>query len=99
MLTGGSANQLELDRSAPAGLACLVLGLAATNTPLLGGILVPNPLVTLVLVTDAEGRSTYPLAWPTGAPAGVPLHAQAWLLDPPQPSGVAASNAVRGISQ
>lgn len=76
-----------------------MLGLAAANTPLLGGVLVPAPLVTVIVPIDTEGRAAYALAWPSGVPSGVPLHTQVWLLDPPQPAGVAASNGLLGSSR
>ena len=98
-LVAGSVNRLDLDRAAPGAVGLLVLGLAAGNSPLLGGVLVPAPLVTVIVPIDAEGRAVYALGWPSGVPAGVPLHAQVWLLDPPQPAGVAASNGLLGLSR
>lgn len=45
------------------------------------------------------GQLSLPLAWPGGLPAGFELTFQAWLGDPAAPAGLAASNALVGISR
>jgi hypothetical protein len=89
----------HLERGAPAQPSLLCLGFNRQDQPLLGGTLVPGPVVaTLLQVSDGNGRATWRTTMPASVPSGIPVYAQAWLLDPPASQGVAASNAVRAVS-
>lgn len=82
-------------RSAP---AVLVLGVSAVTLPIFGGTLVPSPDVILPLSIDVAGHGAF--AFTQGAPMapGTRIYAQAWILDAAGPAGLAASNAVVGVS-
>jgi hypothetical protein len=77
----------------------LVLGGTRLDLPLLGGVLVPNPLIAEVLgATGADGTGTLILPVPIRFPQAAALYLQAWLPDATAPFLVAATDAVRGIA-
>lgn len=98
--TGAAAVTLELSNARPASNAWFVLGTSRVNLPLLGGVLVPAPdLVLGALTLSQSGTLSLPLTWPAGSPRGFELTFQAWIGDPAAPAGLAASNALVGISR
>jgi hypothetical protein len=97
-LTTGSGNQLALTDAAPSAPAVLVFGFTALMAPFKGGTMVPKPDLLLPLPTNAAGGASLPFTWPAGAPAGITLHFQAWILDAAAVNGFAASNGIAGVS-
>jgi len=90
---------LTLVDAAPGAPATLVLGATTLSVPFKGGVLVPTPaLLVGGLVTDAGGALTLATLWPAGVPGGATLVAQAWIVDPAAPAGLAASNAVLAVA-
>lgn len=98
-MQGGSSNLLTLTQAAPIAPQVLVGGVAIVNAPLLGGILVPEPLLLFPGTTDAAGTMAFPFVLPNGLPAGLPLCFQCWIVDAAASQGFAASNGLRGICQ
>ena len=74
-------------------LGVLAFGTSSLKVPLFGGILVPSPDATAVVLTDGIGTLSLELTWPGPLP-GFQAWSQAWLLDPNGPQGFSASNAV-----
>jgi len=92
----GSSVQLNLSNAAPSALAFLVAGLSQANSPLLGGTLLPDPLVVLPpVLTDAAGMHQLTLPWPATAPVGVDAFYQYWIADSAAPQGASASNGLK----
>jgi hypothetical protein len=97
-LTAGSATSLLLSDALASAPAFFVVGASAVNLPLFGGTLVPSPHMVKPVVTDASGAAALAgVPWPSGASGGQ-IYAQAWILDPAAPAGVAASNALAGLA-
>ena len=97
-LTAGSDNALELRHAAPSSALLLVTGLSETPQPFFGGTLVPSPDFLRFGTTDAAGAFSFPFFLP-GAAVGLSFVSQVWVRDPGGPAGLAASNAVRGVTQ
>ena len=67
--------------------------------PIYDGILYANPPSLLFpFQTDALGRFETTISWPP-APAGTDFYLQVGVIDPAAASGVALSNALRGVTQ
>lgn len=98
-MQGGSANVVTLTQAAPLAPQVLVGGVTVVNAPLLGGILVPEPLLLFPGATDGTGSMAFPFVLPNGLPAGLPLCFQTWIVDAAAGQGFAASNGLRGICQ
>jgi uncharacterized membrane protein len=91
--------EIELSSAAANAPAVLVIGASELGTPFAGGILVPNPLVALGLVTDLEGNAlALAGTWPDAVPPGTSLYFQAWILDPHAPRRLAATNGLRATA-
>lgn len=98
-LSGGSSNAILLSQAKPSSLAYLFLGAAAGNVPLLGGTLVPFPLLlSTPLFTSASGGITLPFTMPAGIPPGAAFVLQAWVQDAGAILGASASNGLRAIT-
>ena len=98
-LAGGSAGGLTLTGARPASAALLFVSLTSSPVPFKGGTLVAfPPVVQLPLATDAAGGLAIPWVWPAGVPAGTALHFQCAVQDPLAGSGVALSNALKGLA-
>lgn len=77
----------------------LVVGLVRIDLQLLGGVLVPDPLIADVLAsTNAAGAADITLLVPVAFPSAASLYFQAWLPDPTAPFLLAATDALRGIA-
>lgn len=98
-LTGNSTNLLQLTRAYPAAVVVQGIGFTAIDVPLLGGVLVPDPLLVTFLATDGGGAATWQLSVPAGLPPGLELFCQQWIRDPMATFGWSASNAVRASLQ
>ena len=94
-LITGEPVRLTLSRALPAAPATLVMGLERLGAPLFGGVLEPDPLLLLPLVTDAHGFVIIEDTWPPGIPSGLEVIMQAWVPDPAAALGYAASPGVR----
>jgi len=94
-----SPGGLSLSQARPAATALLFLGVTPGWLPLKGGTLVPDPiLLTVFLVTDAEGGIELGFLWPGSLPPGVNFYLQTWIADPDAPAGASASNGIRGTT-
>jgi hypothetical protein len=95
-----SANQLDLTNASPGAAAVVFFGLTKlqVNTPFKGGVLVPEPLITIAMPTSPAGTSRLPFVFPPGVPAGTELFFQAWIPDAGASFDLAASNALLGIT-
>ena len=90
---------LELSQAVPRAPFAIAIGGSRIFQPLLGGVLVPLPeLVLSGLVTSTSGQLSVPLTWPAFFPRGFEVTFQAWIVDPGTVQGVAASNALVGVS-
>ena len=69
-----------------------MFGFQRIDLTLFGCTLVPSPVVSVSMATDAIGTATVQLPWP--AVSGVGLYTQALVLDAGGAQGVTASNAV-----
>jgi len=99
-LTPGSQNRLQLSQARPGATSYLVVGVTAGNSPLKGGILVPDPLVILPgLPVDALGELGIGFNAPAGAAPGNRFYVQHWIEDPGGPQGFAASNGLEAQIQ
>ncbi len=98
-LAAGSAGSLTLSNAAPNAPAALFVSLTSNPTPLLGGVLVPFPIVSIVgIVTDPLGASFLPWVWPLGVPSATTLYLQCAVADSAGPFGISLSGAVRGVT-
>ena len=95
-LSGGQTATYELNSSLASSPGLLFVSLTSNPTfvPVLGGTIVPLPiLVNVAFVTDAAGDVIAP-----GIPGGsgpLSVYAQAVVADAAQPKGYAVSNAIR----
>ncbi len=99
LLTAGSVAAITLTDANASALALLGIGTVAQYLPLLGGVLVPSPMISMVQTTDAVGSATLQALWPDGAPPGQPVIFQYWIQDPLATFGFSASNGLQAISQ
>src|SRR5262249_18372971 len=97
-LAAGSSDQLDLTGANPLARAAVFFRLPPLDPPFKGGVLVPAPLLTLPLATDAGGAIGLPFVFPSGVPAGTALFFQFWVQDAGAPFGLAASNGLRGLT-
>jgi hypothetical protein len=95
LLLPGSPVALQLSAAAPSSVTFVVFAGAASFTPLLGGVLVPQPQVIVPLPTNAGGLAGLQGAWPSGQASGASVWMQAWTLDAAAPFSVSASNGLR----
>lgn len=89
--------QLHVADALGNGIGVHALGLGRVDVPFAGGTLVPDPLLLVLVVTDATGAVATSLQWPANAAPGVSLYAQTWLLDGVGAAGFASSNAIELI--
>lgn len=97
----GFTMSLRLSRALGGSLAALAVGFAPDNTPILGGTLLVSPLTTLIVALPGQqqpglGFATMPIAIPPGI-ALLDIYAQALVLDPLAPAGVAFSAGVQSM--
>jgi hypothetical protein len=91
-------NRFAASRAAPDAPAVLVLGVSAVSLPIFGGTLVPSPDVIVPLPIGGAGGATFAFTQAAPMAPGTRIYAQAWILDGQAPQGLAASNAVLGVS-
>ncbi|HEX5052442.1 MAG TPA: hypothetical protein VFZ65_11760, partial [Planctomycetota bacterium] len=97
-LTNGSSNTVTLTGAIQNANTLLVIGVLGAYAPLLGGVLVPDPLIVVPLVTNASGTVAWSFPQP-GLPPGFPLRFQHWIEDGTASFGYTASNGLLGICQ
>ncbi|MFO1077602.1 MAG: hypothetical protein U1E73_07735 [Planctomycetota bacterium] len=95
----GTTSALQLGLANANAIAFLVVGFTAQNTPMLGGVLVPDPVFATFALTDGAGALQQSLVLPASAPAGLQVLFQYVIQDPVATFGWAASNGLRGITQ
>lgn len=95
----GAVTTFPLSQAANGSFGALVLGVTRVDFPLFGGVLVPNTDILLPYATTALGAASVSVLWPLALPPGIPIHAQAWTLDPAAAEGFSASNASRTTAQ
>lgn len=89
-----TAFSLDLSQAATQSVAVLVLGNSRLDAALLGGVLVPKPMVVFAGLTDSMGMVQWKTTWPTGMPFASGIYYQAWCLDKGAAQGLSASNAL-----
>ncbi|HEX5010672.1 MAG TPA: hypothetical protein VFY71_09735 [Planctomycetota bacterium] len=95
-LVAGSPASVVLSDAAPLAPTTLVVGLSQLAQPFKGGVLVPNPDLSIVLVTGPTGGLSLTGSWPAGVPSGAQIWFQGWITDAGGPKGFAASNGLVG---
>lgn len=85
-MTGGLANALGVQ----------VVGFLAGYMSVLGGVIVPNPDVVLVTVTDGNGAMSLSVPWPA-QPLMLGAYFQFGVFDPSAIAGVSMSNAIQAL--
>jgi len=89
---------LELTGGPPGQPTTLVVGLSLILAPFKGGVLGPAPDVLVGVPTDALGEWTLATTFPDGFPVGTTLFFQTWMSHPSGPSGMLATNSLKGIT-
>jgi hypothetical protein len=89
---------LSLASSPPFALAWLVTGLTEIDLPFKDGVFVPHPDIIQPFVTSAAGTLLLAGTWPAAVPSSAQIFFQVWVLDPPAPSGFAASNGLQATT-
>lgn len=98
-LSSGSTASVYLGGTALDAAGALVVGPAATNLPLFGGVLIPSPDLVLPLVTSSLGDYSVQAIMTGAIQPGAQLFFQAWVIDEVATMGVAASNGLVATSQ
>ncbi len=98
VLAADTFNTVALTGANPGSVAFLVVGFETTYMPVLGGTLVPAPLLVLPMATGAQGATAFPFKWPQGFPLDTQVYFQFWVLDGAGVQGFTASNALLGRS-
>lgn len=99
--SAGSLLTLKVHNAAPNSGVVFFIGFPPElNFPLFGGILVPNPAISVARPTDGSGGSSlsFPLPGNT-APGGTVLFQGLVLDGTAPPAGFAFTNACRGVTQ
>lgn len=94
-----TTSTLALTQAAPGAAGWLVIGFFVQNTPFVGGVLVPQPLLVWSLGVDAGGTCNVPIWLPPILPPGLPVDFQCWITDAAATYGYSASNGLQGIVQ
>ena len=92
-LVAGDPVALDESGASAGSVAYLVVGVANLSAPFKGGVLVPNPDLLVILVTDGAGAFALSAPWPAGFPAGFATYFQTWIADGGAPQGYSATNA------
>ena len=76
----------------------LFIGVAQLNAPFLGGTLVPQPILTVLIPTGAAGNIVINDTIPGGISGGVSIYIHMWAADVGGPFGACATNALELIT-
>ncbi|MBL8900744.1 MAG: VCBS repeat-containing protein [Planctomycetes bacterium] len=90
--------RLQLWLARPASPALLVIGSTRWNVPFAGGAMVPAYELAFPFVTNAAGAASFNFPFPGYARQRFEIYAQAWILDPTAPQGMAASEGLVGLA-
>lgn len=93
-----SPYSLELSGAQPSAMAALFVGFSRLDALFKGGLFVPQPEFVWLGTTSATGAVELVGSFMPGAPAGTELYLQYWILDDGAVAGLAASNAIRGVT-
>jgi hypothetical protein len=94
-LAADTTVSLQIADAPPSSVTALIVGFSVVELPLLGGTLVPAvDLLLDGLATGPDGSLLLAGNWPTGVPSGFQLALQAWVVEPANPGGWAATNGV-----
>lgn len=94
-LVPGSTLHLDVRRALPGAGVFFLASTSLDCQPLLGGTLLPdNPILTQPVAATAGGAASLAFTLPSSVSVGSTIAIQAWLLDPGNPHGVSATNAV-----
>ncbi len=97
-LAGGDVARLTLTGAAGPTTVAVFGGFTRVDLPLSGGVLVPSPDVVRFFPVGAAGVLELAAVWPVGVPTGTEVYFQIWVADAGGPFGLAASNAVVGVT-
>lgn len=92
----GQVITLTMTGGLPNALGVQVVGFLAGYMSLLGGVIVPNPDVVFVTVTDGNGAMSLSVTWPA-TPLMLGAYFQFGVFDPGAVQGVSMSNAVQAL--
>jgi len=81
----------------PAELGWMFVGVVELNAPFLGGVLVPEPLLTVILPTGA-GTFVINADMPDEVPSGIEILVHMWVADAGGPFGASATNALKLVT-
>lgn len=90
----GKSFSVSVSRAHTDSAGALVVGFGAANLPLFGGVLVPSADFLLPFGTGPKGAAKKVFTFTSALPTGTALRAQAGVLDPTAPQGVALTNAL-----
>jgi hypothetical protein len=93
-LVSGSAVELIVSDGPPGAPGVLFAGPWAAGLPFAGGVLIPQPDVSLPLELNASGSFTAVARWPDPLGSWWAVWLQAWLADPYGPGGATSTDAV-----
>ena len=96
--SAGEAGTLALSKAKPSSLAYGVMGTSLLQVPFEGGTLVPAPAIVFAVNVSSSGKVTIPFTLPANTPPGVSVCLQYWIADPAATKGLAASNALLGVT-
>ncbi len=99
-LTGGSPLDIEVTGAEPSAFGILFVGIAMLPypTPFKGGLLGPDPVVSVALTTSPAGGWLISGTMPVAVPAGTELYLQYWYQDLGVFAGAASTNTVGGVT-
>ena len=78
--------------------AVFVVGFHRIQLPILGGVLVPAPDLSVLVATDGVGAASVGVHLAQSLPSGQEISVQVWVLDPAGPAGWAAANAIAAVA-
>ena len=94
-LQGDDDLVLTITEARPLAFTVLFAGLTRVDAPLLGGVLVPDPLVQCYFHVEADKTLTIEATWPVElADVGTEMFYQAWIQDPAADGGWSATDAI-----
>ena len=97
-LAAGAGITLISTGSPAATIGYLFVGFDRIDAPFKGGVVVPAFVPPLgMMLPFSTGFVGVSSQWPAALPAGFEVFLQVWMAEPGTPTGVCASNAVRGF--
>ena len=99
VVTGAGGVTFEMASGPASALVWFVAGFSRIDQPLLGGVLVPDPLFILPMQMDASGGAQLSLVLPYWLSSGTDIVCQAWIADPLAVASFSASNGIMGTIQ